>query len=206
MLHVNQRQTLYQFFAALFTHPGAELMQSVSNGDVEDAAKLLGVEAPDSSVYELSQDELAEQFAGLFIARMGGVPAPLYGSVYLDDGLLMGPSTARVAEAYRNQGLVFEDATEPADYLATELEFLYFLVGKEESGFKGRDLAAAQAATASQHEFLQTSLLPWLEQFVERLKSVDGATLYHWGAAALLSFCRQEKEWLGRLPGVTGSA
>jgi TorA maturation chaperone TorD len=200
MLHVNQRRRLYQFFAGLFANPAPELIQALAGDEVTTVAGLLGVEVPTETKSDYSQQELAELFTGLFVARMGGVPAPLYGSVYLDSGLLMGPSTAKVAEFYREQGLVFEDATEPADYLSTELEFLYFLVGKEENGFKVRDLTVARAATKSQLEFLETMLLPWLEQFSDRLVKVDEKSLYQWGATALLAFCRQERDWLGRLP------
>ena len=200
MLHINQRQRLYRFFAGLFANPGPELLQSLSNNEPGEIAELLGIEAPAKATYDLTQEEFAELFTGLFIARMGGVPAPLYGSVYLDSGLLMGASTNRVAEIYREQGLVFEDATEPADYLATELEFLYFLVGKEEAGFKQRDLTAARAATAGQHEFLEQCLLPMLEPFADRLNGTEEETLYHWGATTLLTFCRQERDWLSRLP------
>ncbi|MBE0501142.1 MAG: molecular chaperone TorD family protein [Desulfuromonadales bacterium] len=200
MLHIHQRLRLYQFFADLFANPGPELMQKLSGGEVSAVSDLLGIEAPLESGSEMSMENLSELYTGLFVARMGGVPAPLYGSVYLDAGLLMGPSTGRIAELYRQQGLVFEDATEPADFLATELEFLFFLVGREEAGFKQRDLAAARAATAGQLEFLNGELLPWLEQFVERLAKVEEKTLYHWGAQALLLFCRQERDWLSRLP------
>jgi TorA maturation chaperone TorD len=199
MLHVNQRQKVYQFFACLFANPGQELQQALEINEVDTVAGLLGVEVSSEIKAEFSFDKLAETYTGLFVARMGGVPAPLYGSVYLDAGLLMGPSTSRVAEIYREQGLVFEDATEPPDYLATELEFLYFLVGKEEAGFKQRDLAAAKGSTTSQLAFLDECLLPWLVQFTERLSKVEGQTLYHWGATALLTFCRQEREWLSRI-------
>ena len=199
MLHINQRQRLYQFFACLFANPGPELVQYLADNEVNEIAELLGVDAAAKSTYDLSQENLAEVFTGLFVARMGGVPAPPYGSVYLDNGLLMGASTSRVAELYSKQGLVFEDATEPPDYLSTELEFLYFMVGKEEAGFKQRDLAAAKVATKSQHEFLEQCLLPWLEPFVDRLAGIEEETLYHWGAATLLVFCRQEQDWLSRL-------
>ncbi len=200
MLHIHQRQRLYQFFADLFANPGPELMQKLSGGEAAAVSGLLGIEVPFESGSEMSVENLSELYTGLFVARMGGVPAPLYGSVYLDAGLLMGPSTNRIAELYRQQGLVFEDATEPADFLATELEFLFFLVGREEAGFKQRDLSAARAATAAQLEFLNEELLPWLEQFVERLAKVEEKTLYHWGAQALLQFCRKERDWLSRLP------
>ena len=198
MLHINQRQRLYQFFAALFAYPESDSHENLSSDEVGMVVNLLGIEVPPGVNIEFTAEELAELYTGLFVARMGGVPAPLYGSIYLDEGLLMGPSTGRIAELYRKQGLVFEDATEPPDFLATELEFLYFLVGKEEEGFKERDLTAARSATASQLEFLETALLPWLEQFSERLTKVEDKSIYQWGATALLAFCCQERDWLSR--------
>ena len=199
MLHINQRQRLYRFFAGLFANPGTDLVQVLLNNEVNEISELLGVDPVPEATYKLSQEALAEVYTGLFVARMGGVPAPPYGSVYLDSGLLMGASTNRVAELYREQGLVFEDTTEPPDYLATELEYLYYLVGKEEAGFKQRDLAVAKKATKSQYEFLDQCLLPWLEPFTDRLAGIEEETLYHWGATSLLLFCRQERDWLSRL-------
>jgi TorA maturation chaperone TorD len=197
MLHISQRQRLYAFFSQLFTYPDAELLTVLQGESPAEVGVLLGVAPPASA--GLSLVALQEAYTGLFISRHGGVPAPPYGSVYLDDGVLMGASTLKVTEAYHAAGLVIDGSSEPADFLATELEFLYFLVGREEEGFRGRDVAAARLATSRQHDFLVNSLLPWLEPFADRIASSDAPPIYRWAAAGLLAFCRDEQSWLARL-------
>lgn len=197
MLHISQRQRVYAFFVQLFNYPDAELLQTLQSDDPSEIGQLLAAAPP--ALTGLTLEKLQETFTGLFISRLGGVPAPPYGSVYLDEGTLMGASTLRVAEAYREAGLVIDGSTEPADFLATELEYLYFLVGREEEGFKSRDVAAARQATGRQLTFLNELLLPWLTIFVERLEKAEVDPFYLWGAQRLLAFVRDEQTWLARL-------
>jgi len=197
MLHISQRQRIYAFFAQLFSYPDAELLAELQGKTPAELGTLLGAAPPATA--GLTLVELQEVYTGLFISRHGGVPAPPYGSVYLDDGRLMGASTLVVAECYRAAGLVIDGSTEPADFLATELEYLFFLVGREEAGLRGRDLPAARLATTRQHDFLTNSLLPWLEPFTGRLVAGAAPPLYCWAAERLLAFCRDEQSWLARL-------
>jgi len=197
MLHISQRQRVYAFFVQLFSYPDAELLAELQGETPNELGQLLAAAPPAPA--DLALEKLQETFTGLFISRHGGVPAPPYGSVYLDEGTLMGASTLRVAEAYREAGLVIDGSSEPPDFLATELEYLYFLVGREEEGFKSRDVAAARQATGRQLAFLNDLLLPWLAIFVERLEQAGADPLYLWGAQRLLAFCRDEQAWLARL-------
>lgn len=197
MLHISQRQRIYAFFVQLFNYPDAELLAVLQGETPKEIGQLLAAAPP--ALESLTVAGLQETFTGLFISRLGGVPAPPYGSVYLDEGTLMGASTLRVAAAYRESGLVIDGSSEPPDFLATELEYLYFLVGREEEGFKSRDVAAARQATGRQLTFLNDLLLPWLAIFVERLDKGDTDPLYLWGAQRLLAFCRDEQAWLARL-------
>jgi len=197
MLHISQRQRVYAFFVQLFSYPDAELLATLQGETPAEIGGLLA-EAP-PALGSPSLEQLQETYTGLFISRLGGVPAPPYGSVYLDDGTLMGASTLAVAEAYREAGLVIDGSSEPADFLATELEYLYYLVGREEEGFKARDVAAARQATSRQAVFLDTYLLPWLELFAARLADAGADPLYLWGAQRLLAFARDEQAWLSRL-------
>jgi len=197
MLHISQRQRVYAFFVQLFNYPDDELLQTLQSDDPAEIGQLLAAAPP--TLVNLTVTGLQETYTGLFISRLGGVPAPPYGSVYLDEGTLMGASTLRVAEAYREAGLVINASSEPPDFLATELEYLYFLVGREEEGFKSRDVTAARQATGRQLAFLNDLLLPWLAIFVERLEKAGVDPLYLWGAQRLLAFVRDEQAWLARL-------
>jgi TorA maturation chaperone TorD len=75
-------------------------------------------------------DRLAAEWMRLFDGP-GRIPVPLFGSFYLDDGLLMGPSTLAVGEAYRRHQLVPKAAGVPPDHLAYELGFLGLLVSED---------------------------------------------------------------------------
>lgn len=202
MLHVAERKRFYRFFAALFAYPDQELLTQLAGDTPVALAKALReLDPPPSLAKENPLTELQIAFTGLFINRLGGAPAPPYGSVYLeDDGRLLGPSSRKVGEIYREAGLALEGSVEPPDYLATELEYLYFLVDQEEQAFGRRDLAAAKAATSRQAAFARQFLHPWVGEFCQRLEQ-DSAVhpLYLWGARALARFCDIEKVWLAKL-------
>src|SRR4030042_917421 len=65
-------------------------------------------------------------------------PPPPYESVYLDSGLLYGPSTQRVADIYRRFRITVKD-NEPPDYIAMELDFMRLLCEKEAAARKNQD-------------------------------------------------------------------
>jgi TorA maturation chaperone TorD len=197
MLHVSERKQLYAFLAALFSYPDQDLAAVLEKGEGVKMARLLaGVPLPPASEQPLVELETA--YTDLFINRLGGAPAPPYGSVYLErDRRLMGQSTLQVAEAYRSVGLALEGCGEPPDFLPTELEFLYFLVEQEEQALGRRNLAEARAAVARQASFCRDLLHPWVPVFCERIQADGKATaLYLWGAELLRRFCQEERKWL----------
>jgi len=198
MLHVRQRLQTYRFFASLFRYPEVALLQEIDSEKIAEIASWLQCASHEFAVEERLLETLQENYTGLFVARPGGVPAPLYGSVYLDDGQLMGESTLQVADHYRARGLSIGDDGEPPDFLSTELEYLYYLVEQEVEGLALRQLDKVREMTGAQQDFISNLLLPWLEPFTGRLQ-VQGAGLWSWGASALLAFIRQESAWLGRL-------
>jgi len=199
MLHVTERKKLYAFLAHLFSYPDPELTAALQDGGAAEVVRLFP-EIPAPPPAGATTVELQTAYTDHFINRLGGVPAPPYGSVYLEkDERLMGQTTLHVAEAYRSRGLELEGSGEPADYLPTELEFLYFLVEQEEQALGRRDLEAARTALEHQASFCRTLLHPWMPAFCDRLE-MDGQThpLYRWAAGLLRTFCRQEQEWLER--------
>jgi TorA maturation chaperone TorD len=201
MLHVVDRKDLYAMFCTLFSYPDRELAEQLTAGRLLDPAQRLpGAPAPPQFGGEPLLEALQVSFTGLFVNRLGGVPAPPYGSVYLGkEQQLHGPSTRAVAAAYQGEGLAIEQSCEPPDYLATELEFLYYLVGKEEEGLQRRELAAARSAVAKQHRFFEGFFGPWVEDFCRRIEATAQVhPLYRWAAAALARFCAAERDWLDR--------
>jgi TorA maturation chaperone TorD len=200
MLHVSERKKLYAFLTRIFSYPDRELTASLQQGEAAEVGRLLPA-APVAPAIDTSTVELEVAYTDLFINRLGGAPAPPYGSVYLErDERLMGQTTLHVAEDYRSEGLSLEGSGEPPDFLPTELEFLYYLVEQEEQALSRRDLAAARTAVERQASFCRTLLHPWMPSFCDRIEA-DGQTppLYRWAAGLLREFCRREQEWLAKV-------
>ena len=197
MFENQQRQELYRFFARVFSYPDQPLLEDLV-AEVSAAAAILSKD-PLPLVPPLHLHDLQVGYTELFISKHGGVPAPPYGSVYLDEaGQLMGQTTLCVLQAYEGEGLVHEVGGEPADLIGTELEFLYFLVGKEIGALAAEDKRSAEGYRQKQIDFCHTLLQPWVKPFCLRILEVaDADPLYRWSAEMLLEFCRQEEEAFG---------
>jgi TorA maturation chaperone TorD len=187
MLTLTEHKDLCSLLVQLFSYPDVELSKRLAEPATALLAARLAV--PPLSGLETDWTTLEPAYTSLFINRLGGVPAPPYGSIYLDnDGQMMGPSALRVVQSYQNAGLVI-DSPEPPDFLATELEFLYFLADREASG--------TEAAVARLHrQFFDELFSPWIAPFCQRLTAADPHPFYAWAATLLLAFCRQEKDRL----------
>lgn len=197
MLENNQRQDMYRFFARIFSYPDSSLIEDLSV-EVAATAERLSEVAP--QLHPLPKlTELEVGYTGLFISRHGGVPAPPYGSVYLEEASqLMGQTTLCVLQAYEGEGLNHEEEGEPPDFIATEMEFLYYLIGKEMDALSHDDPEAAHDFRQKQIDFCHTLLQPWIKQFCQRVLETDDAiSLYRWSAEMLMVFCRHEEELYG---------
>ena len=199
MMNVSERKQLYAFFATLFSYPDEELSAALERGEGIRAAGLFPeARQPPKLAGETQVEELQVAFTELFINRLGGAPAPPYGSVYLEGGeRLMGVSTQSVAAAYSGEGLSVDGSVEPADYLPTELEFLYFLVEREEEALGRGDVEEARSTVRKQADFCRALLHPWTPEFCRRIRDDrDAHPLYVWGAGLLERFCECERNWL----------
>ncbi len=200
MLHVAERKELYRFLASLFVYPDVGMVTSLGQEGATLLAGLVSVGAPPAAEGDSALRELEVGYTDLFINRLGGAPAPPYGSVYLDsEAALMGESSQKVHAAYREEGLSLDGGGEPPDFIATELEFLYYLVEREEAALARGDVAGAAEATDSQRRFFEQLFYPWVMVLCDRLAAETmGHPLYLWAARVLESFCRSEKEWFDR--------
>jgi TorA maturation chaperone TorD len=192
MLTLTERKDLCSLLVQLFSYPDAELSKRLKEPATASLAARLAI-PPLSGAEFLDWTTLEPAYTSLFINRLGGVPAPPYGSVYLDDdGQVMGASSLRVMQSYQHAGLVV-DSPEPPDFLATELEFLFYLTEREASG-KVEESAHARLL------FFNELFLPWITPFCQRLSAAKPHLLYRWAATLLQAFCRQEEEHLRSLP------
>lgn len=119
---------------------------------------------------------LGTEFTRLFrgLGRIQSPPPP-YESVYLEDGLLHGLSTQRVAQKYSRFRLKLNN-NEPPDYIAFELDFMRFLCEKEalawQKGEGARDLLKEEGTFLSEH------LARWVPDFCENIRQFDSTGFY----------------------------
>ncbi len=113
------------------------------------------------------------------------LPAPPYGSVYLESGRkMMGDSTLDVRNRYREAGLdtakTFKDAP---DHISAELEFMYYLIFKEIDAFANSDIETAIGFIEKQKSFLEDHLMAWVPEFassiIENAKNTFYTNLAH---------------------------
>lgn len=116
--------------------------------------------------------EFTRLFRGL---RRSQSPPPPYESVYVDRGLLYGPSTSRVAQEYRRFNLKGRDH-DPPDYIAFELDFMRFLCEREarawESENGGWDLLDEEEIFLTEH------LARWVPTFCQGVRRFDTSGFY----------------------------
>lgn len=199
MMNVEERKALYALFAQLFSYPDQELVETLAAPETDALLSLLGAEKglPSKPEAPLVR-ELQIAYTSLFINRIGGVPAPPYGSVYLEaESRLMGETTMQVAAWYKQLGLSHDGEGEPVDYLPTELEFLFFLVEREEVALDRGETNAIHEAFADQACFAEELFFPWVATFCQKVISEAGThSVYRQAAELLARFCAEEQERL----------
>lgn len=194
MLSRENRLDLYAALCSLFCYPEEELLEHLVTGQLADVLYILP-DLPPPPEFDDSLDlaELQTAYTGLFINRLGGVPAPPYGSAYLDDNGLVGSSTQLVEQIYAEAGLAVEGSVEPADFLPTELEFMFRLIELEQSANERGDSEAESMFSNLQSRFVDKCLHPWIGEFSNRIQQTSqGHPLYTWSSHLLATFCERE--------------
>lgn len=157
---VCQRADNYKFLSDCYYLPDEELLQKVADVTQTDSCfGELSLSVPPLAKLESLKIDFSRLFVGPY-----KLLAPPYGSVYLEDGKLIGDSTIDVKEWYENEGLdiVIKDAP---DHISMELEFMYFLITKQIEAIKDSNLQQVQSYLQKQSSFLQTHLAMWLPGF-----------------------------------------
>lgn len=115
---------------------------------------------------EQHQESLSVEHAALFVGPFELIAAP-YGSVYLENRrAVMGDSTVTAAQMYQKAGLSV-DVKEPADHIAIELEFMYYLCTKQGAALLDQNLSDAAYFKEFQTDFFLGSLRPWVTLFCD---------------------------------------
>ncbi len=170
---IHQRADSYKFLSDCFYPPNDELMHKVVDV-AKDSPFFYGLECcvPPAIELELLKVDFAELFVGPY-----KLLAPPYGSVYLEDGGIMGESSIDAKNRYESEGLdiVIKDAP---DHITVELEFMYYLISKQIEASKEADLQLLQSSLHKQASFLQSHLGRWIAEFAENVKKNASTEFY----------------------------
>ncbi|USH03851.1 molecular chaperone TorD [Grimontia kaedaensis] len=203
-----QRAEFYWWMSSLFaTELTQQDLDNYHGGDMDNYYSVLAMtdelKAPISElrgalaklkVREDAQLELAADFCGLFLStpKSGALP---YASMYIGEtGLLNDKPAVEMGQWMEKYGIAQrKDFNEPFDHLAVELDFmgnLAILANKE------TDEEKQEAMMQEQQRFLETMMLPWIEQFQQTVHQFDKFGFYKAAANLLVSFIKLDKAFL----------
>lgn len=164
-------QKKYELLALALSYPKAELMTAIENGQFNQ-------EFHKTAPIPVSVEELEVEYCRLFVGP-GHVEVPPYESVYhgndidLQEGLVMGSSTLKVKEIYREAGLQLKNEfTDLPDHIAVETWFLAYLEAMAQFNQE-------EEFSQLKHQFIEEHLGQWAVPFIE---SVKKATRHPWYA------------------------
>lgn len=123
---------------------------------------------------------LRPEYTRLFITARRRSTVPPYASVHLDDeALLEGRSTERIHDFYRSCGYGLATASEPADHIALQLDFLAAL--------------ARDGRIAEEEQFLGTFFRPWFTIFKEKCFQAAAHPVYRLTLTLIDFFTKEEQ-------------
>jgi TorA maturation chaperone TorD len=202
----NARSVVYRRLADLFRPPGPELPGVLEELESAlgrlDSAALEAASRLTRSYFEHSDScSLKVDHASLFVGPFT-VPAPPYGSVYLENNRqLMGDTTVAVQRYYREFGLdLSPDFKEAPDHICAELEFMHVLVVKELEAIDAADYRQLSKIVRHQRLFLENHPGAWMPAFSARITAHARNRFYGHLAEVARFFVAEELEVLPDLP------
>ncbi len=171
------RSQLYMFASGLFNQPTLARLHML-RGLLAQLTQAKPAEAPwgDTLVAletKLDYDEEMEaEYSRLFILAFPSQPVQPFGSYWLEnDQRLFGESTLEIKNMMAEHGIEVADNTGLLpDHLVSELEFMAYLAGLDETTHQ------------TQQKLLEQHLALWTPQFTEALRAANPA--YHYRLAA----------------------
>ncbi|MDO8532217.1 MAG: molecular chaperone TorD family protein [Dehalococcoidia bacterium] len=169
------RQAAYRFVSVLLLDPNEERLNAA-----RDAARYLGRtyrQASGLAFYKswhtllrevgalgpLQISDIQKAYCSLFVGSSARSPVPLHESPYLDPrGMAPGKVLVQVEAQYTAAGLRSSPSVETPDHVATEMEFVSFLCGKEAEAWRSVDVNQALDLLSRQKTFLEAHLFRWL--------------------------------------------
>ncbi len=197
------RLAAYSDLTRYFYYPDEKLLTLLDSGEMESHLPLyrfLGLElsAYLKRIKEWRQGhkdngaallELKREYTRLFITAHPKLPAPPYGSLYLEDkGMIWGETTVEAVKLYAEAGLkAAEDFKDVPDHFAAELEFMWYLIRE---GLKAKGITSdgktdgvpdkerASMVSSIEKKFLCNHLVKWAPPFLDRVMESTRSAFY----------------------------
>lgn len=205
ILHETARQDTYKILADCFHLPDGTipaklkiLAEQLSNLSSKAVSYVSRMQAEINQIDDLEQ--LKIDFTRLFIGPYS-LPAPPYGSIYLDqERKIMGDSTMDVKARYEHFGLGLSSGFKDVpDHIAAELEFMFFLIYKEIDATRADEPEQTCDILSWQKSFLDDHLNMWISDFAEGVIEHSGTDFYRYLVEATRQFITEDLENLSRI-------
>lgn len=133
------------------------------------------------------------------------VLAPPWESVYVtNDGTMFGKPVFQIREKLHEFNLQFKhENKEPEDHIATELEFMAYLIAYSLRAFKEKNESDFLKGIYNQYWLVNNHLLQFINEFKNKIISNTESTLYKGAAELLVTFIKDEHKYLQELKEVT---
>lgn len=196
------RRDLYTWLSVAFYKPEADILQADFLETLLTADEILhyglAAEAEKIGAYlkEGTPEELLVEYARLFVGP-SALPAPPYGSCYLEGGRVMGKSTLDVERWFSRQGLMLLPGfKELPDHIAVEMNFMSFLSDFELEALDAGDRERAIMYRSEQERFLTAHPLTWVPSFTAAVEKNSRLPYYSAAAGILRHALFQEEKYL----------
>ncbi len=189
------RAQTYKVLAECYYPPGDDLMVGLKELTETSSASICQIADKAEEVTDL--EPLRVDHAKLFVGPYK-LLAPPYGSVYLEDGKLMGDSTMQVKNLYSEEGLDFI-LKETPDHVAVELEFMYFLINKTLETQDQSGPTEECCYQQKQRSFFAGHLGQWLPIFAAKVEENAQTDFYRTLGNVTRRFIEEELTELGQV-------
>jgi len=184
-----RRADSYKLLSDCYYLPDKDLIDRLKSIDQSKGQPYADIAAGAFKVSDL--EALKVDFSRLFVGPFKVLAAP-YGSLYLEGaGRIMEDSTIDVRNRYQEEKLDLS-LKEVPDHIAVELEFLYFLIFKENEAIKNSDDQLAETFHQKQKSFLETHLGAWILQFNDKVQENAQTEFYKDLAKVTKSFIEKD--------------
>ncbi|MEC9493192.1 TorD/DmsD family molecular chaperone [Flexistipes sp.] len=177
--------SVFMFLSALFRYPNEDIYNTIR--EITPTFKDFLEEYSDSNLELPSKDEMETEYVKLFVANIGGVPAPLYSSVYTDsEKLVQRDSTVKLKNLMESTGFAVEsEIKELEDNLYIMLEYLsHLFLSFSEDTNEIEKLKYLYAAINVIKKYIQ----PMFPEFYNKITEHAGISFYKESATILYNF------------------